>query len=256
LKNALVIAFFAIKLLLKQKLTLIFVFGAIFSFITALGIANVDIGVKFKLLSDFLLSFSAFILHATLFFYTFTLMQKHREEGLFLLFLANGAKRWEYILGLFYAIAFLALFISLCILATSEAIYLLISGNSNPSFALAVLFLMCSSILASYLLIALSHFVSIVSSAIYALLLLVIGYALPEAYLYFESAGYLGVTLRFLYYVLPNFSFFDISYVVPNSIADGWIFKALFSYIYFKLYACVLFVVTVQRFNKEGLRVG
>jgi len=256
MRNALAIAFFVMKLLLKQKLTPIFVFGAIFSLVAAISIANIDIGVRFKLLADILLSSSAFILHSTLFFYTFTLMQKHREGGLFLLFLANGAKRWEYILGLFYAVAFVAILVALSLLAGSEAIYLFFSGSSSASFALAILFQMCSALLASYLLITMAHFVSIVSSAIYALLLLIIGYALAEAYLYFDSVGGINILLRSLYYILPNFSFFDISSLVSNGVLTDWVYKALFSYIYFKLYATVLFVVTLQRFKKEGLKIG
>jgi hypothetical protein len=256
MRNAFAIAFFVMKMLFRQKLTPVFAFGAIFALVVAIGISSVDIGVRFKLLSDLLLVSSAFILHASLFFYAFTLMQKHREGGLFLLFLTNGAKRWEYILGLFYALAFVAIFIALCMLAGSEAIYLFVSGGSNPAFAFAILLQMCSSILAAYLLVTLSHFVSGVSSAIYTLVLLLIGFALPEAYLYFGSAGYLGFALHSLYYILPNFSFFEASTLVSNDIKTDWVFKTLFAYIYFKLYASALFFVTVKRFTKEGLKVG
>ena len=209
MKNAFAVAFFVMKLLFKQKLTPIFVFGAIFALVAAISISSVDIGVRFKLLCDLLLASSGFLLHASLFFYAFTLMQKHREGGLFLLFLTNGAKRWEYLLGLFYGIAFIGIVISVFMMAACEAIYTVASGVPNTPLALGIFLQMFAAILGAYILMTLTHFVSGVSSAIYTIVFLLVGYALPESYLYFEQMGYMSVIAHSLYYILPNFSFFE-----------------------------------------------
>lgn len=105
--------------------------------------------------------------------------------------------------------------------------------------------------LLSFLILALARYVSNTNAIIYAVFLFFIGSGADELALYAKEGGAGLQALSWaVYYLLPNFSFFDpLATEVMGS-------KALFAILYFVIYGAILYFAAYQKLKKEALKVG
>lgn len=253
-----IVKFFS-KSLFKEKATVLFIILAILMLVIALGISDIDIARKYKLLEDVLLTSQMFLLHIAAIFYTFEFLQKERSLGLFVLPLSTGFNRKSYLTAVFLTIAFMvfSIFVSFFIIDTA-LLYIL-----EKTFVFEVLWQLflyaLSSIILSFLIIMFSNFVSLMNSLIYSVALFFIGNGLDEFYIYshyVKEDSFLKVISNILYYIFPNFSIFDKQSIVVNR---GYIeISEFFGYpiIYTVLISLIIFSISCLKYQKRVLRFG
>ncbi len=246
------------KALLREQASSFFGVVAVGITLVALLLGKTDIGVKYKLFGDLLLVSQGYLLLVAALMYTF--LQIHREQaaGLFLLPLANGMSRQEYLL---------ARVIALCrVVGTAWLIFLVIDtlliymvADTLFSLYFWQLFLyLLSALFTVFIVLTLSFYVSGMNAVLYGILFFLAGSALDEFYLYTHDtlSGEMKLLAALLYYVLPNFSLFDLQGPVVNGndlpLWEGFILPTL----YFLTWSVLLFFIARRRFQKKALRVG
>ncbi len=243
---------FLLKSLFGERATGVFAVLGVLFLVLALSLSDVNIAVKYKLLEDSLIATQSFILFLSAIFYAFLLMEKERKGGIFVFILASGSSRGEYMSALFLSI--------FTLLSSVFALFLLIDAVFLSVFAdgVSVEFLSrltmsaLSSVLLGFLTLSLARFVSNTNAVIYAIFLFFIGNGADELMLYAADASNtaLSMVANLIYYVFPNFSFFDAASI--QSAFD----KQTFAMLYFVLYSLILYSLAHFKLKKEVLRVG
>ena len=177
--------------------------------------------------------------------YAFFAMEKERKGGIFVFILIGGASRAAYLLSQFIALFGAVLFLFALFLVVDFVFLEVFAGSFGVEFLMRLLYLTLSSAMLAFLTLTLARYVSNTDAVIYSILLFFIGNGADELVLYTKgtSAFFSGL----IYYVLPNFSFFD---PLPLNAAEPFVFA------YFALYSSLLFFLALFKFKKEVLRVG
>lgn len=241
---------FILKSLLAERATGLFVVLAAIFLVLSLSLSDINIAVKYRLLEDALLASEGFILLLSAVFYPFLLMEKERKSGLFV-FTLLGYERGGYLLSLFASMLVLIFGIFVIFAAFDFAFLSVFASGVGKEFLTKLFFGALSSTLLSFVILSLSRYVSNTNAVIYAIFLFFIGSGADELMLYAsEAGGTLKLVSYFVYYVLPNFSFFDpLSFEAHGD-------KTVFAVFYFAIYGTVLYLISYAKFKKEALKVG
>lgn len=241
---------FILKSLLGERATGLFLVLASIFLVLSLSLSDINIAVKYRLLEDALLASEGFILLLAAVFYPFLVMEKERKGGLFV-FTLLGYSRGGYLLSLFCALFVLLLGIFGVFFAFDFAFLSVFAEGMKAEFATKLFFGTLSSILLSFTTLTLARYVSNTNAVIYAIFIFFIGSGADELMLYAAEAGS-GVKLisYVVYYVLPNFSFFDP--LATDTIGR----KDVFATLYFCVYGALLYFAAYTKFKKEALKVG
>lgn len=259
-KKIFALASFFAKSLFKQKATTLFVVLALVMFAIALAVSDIDIARRFKLLEDVLLTSQMFLLHIAGLFYGFELLQKDKNGGIFVLPLSTALRRSCYMASLFLALSIMVLWLFLAFFLVDALLLYAIEGELAMLVLWQLFLFALSAVLLAFLALLFSQFVSIMNATIYAVSLFLLGSGLDELYLYahgvLKEPGLLKPLSEILFYILPNFSLFDLQGIVVNRASfDSWRLF-LFPPLYFVALVGVLFVITVIKYNKRVLKVG
>lgn len=256
-RRILALTLFITHSLFKERANYLLLFFAVLSAVIALSISHVDIALRFKLFEDLLLSSqNALIVIASL-FYTFTLLQKERDMGLFIIPLALGVSRFEYEIALFKSIAFTIFALFAVFFAFDVVLLYGIEGEIRWAVLLQLFLYSLGSILLGFSIITISRFVSVMNASLYGVILYIIGNALDELIVYATKTTdtWFIALSEMLFVVLPNYSLFDIqSLVVNHALLDGWMVLKVIGY--FLLYSYFLVFVSFMRFRQKALKVG
>jgi hypothetical protein len=192
-------------------------------------------------------------------FYAFMMISRDRTLGLFILPLANGMKRSRYLWAQMAAMVWIVgilfgLFVVLDVLSL-----LAIEGAVYGMLLWQLFLYFLSALMAAFLIVALANYVSLTNAVLYAVTLFFVGHALDELYLYAhtlqESAILQGVA-AFGYYLLPNFSLFDLQGLIVNRrtlpLYEGFILPVA----YFVVWSVLLYAAALVRYRKRALTVG
>lgn len=212
-------------------------------------LGNINIAVKHKLLEDALIASEGFIMTLIAILYAFFAMEKERKGGIFVFIMVGGVNRTAYLLSQFIALFGAVLLLFALFLVVDFVFLEIFAGSFGLEFLTRLIFLTLSSAMLAFLTLTLARYVSNTNAVIYSLLLFFIGSGADELVLYAASKDERSLTLfsDFIYYFLPNFSFFD---PLALSAAESFVF------LYFALYSSLLFFAALHRFKKEALRVG
>jgi len=243
---------FILKSLLSERATGLFLVLAIIFLTLSLSLSDINIAVKYRLLEDALSASQSFIMTLSAIFYAFLAMEKERKGGIFVFAFFGKNPRTNYLLSQFLAIFALILIIFCAFFAVDFAFLGFFADGMSLKFFYKLLFSAASSSLLGFLTLTLARFVSNTNAVIYAIFLFFIGSGADELALYASQSNewILSVVSATVYYVLPNFSFFD-----PLAV-KGMFSKELFGATYFIFYSFLLFLAAFYRFKKEVLRVG
>jgi len=259
MKKILILSAFFTKSMLKERATIIFTIIAAFIIFISLSLSGTDIGFRYKLFEDILLTSQGYLFLISSVFYTFSLLNKNSSMGLFVLPVSSGITRSGYLVSIFLSIAFITgvIFIIFLLLDTT---FLLIIERDIPLLILWQLFLFyLSSLLASSIIIALSNYVSLTNSILYAISLFMIGNALDELYLYshfIDTEKNFVFVSEFIYYLFPNFSIFDFQGVAVNRAEFNLYDMFVVPVLYFCIWISIFFTIAYIKFKKKALTVG
>ncbi|WP_200762664.1 hypothetical protein [Nitrosophilus alvini] len=247
------------KSLLKEKATILFVLLAVIMIVIALGISDIDIARKYKLLEDVLLTSQMFLIHIAALFYTFDFLQKEKALGLFVLPLSTGLSRQRYLFSVFLTLLLMifTIFVSFFLI---DAVLLWVLEGAFAYEVLWQLFLYTlSAVILSFSIVMFSNFVSLMNSVIYSVALFFVGNGLDEFYVYahyIKKSPFLEKISEILYFTVPNFSLFDKQGIVVNrALIDA---KEFFLYptVYFVILSLLFFVIALLKYQKRVLRFG
>jgi hypothetical protein len=243
---------FLLKSLFGERATGVFAVVGVLFLVLALSLSDVNIAVKYKLLEDSLIAAQSFILFLSAIFYAFLLMEKERKGGIFVFIIASGGSRSEYFGALFLTIFTLLSAVFAVFLTIDIAFLSVFADGVNIAFLSRITMSALSSALLGFLTLGLSRFVSNTNAVIYAIFLFFIGNGADELMLYAlsEKGAVLSIVANTIYYVFPNFSFFDTASL--QSAFD----KQLFALLYFVAYSLILYALAHFKLKKEVLRVG
>lgn len=91
------LSFLLAKSLYREKASYLFAVIAGMIMFIALGLSGTNIGAKYKLFEDILLTSQGYLFIIAALFYAFSQVSRDRNLGVFVLPLANGVKRYEYL---------------------------------------------------------------------------------------------------------------------------------------------------------------
>jgi Cu-processing system permease protein len=218
----------------RQRITpFMLTLGLIF---IALGLlmSSVDIGVRYRLFENILTSAQAFLLQMIAWLYTFEMIRKEQSLSLFVLPLSTSVSRYSYYSGRFIGVALMLAVFSLFFFIIDIFLLRWIEQQwvFQPLIQLCLFFF--SALLSMAILYFFSSFVSAINAVIYSIMFWFIGHGLDELLIFAQTklAPSVASTVQGLYYILPNFSFFDISSMAINRLpisTESWLFPILYS---------------------------
>ncbi len=256
-RRILALTLFITHSLLKERANYLLLFFAALSAALALSISHVDIALRFKLFEDLLLSSQNLLLLIATLFYTFTLLQKERDMGLFMIPLSLGVSRFEYEVALFKSIASIIFALFAVFFAFDIVLLYGVEGEVRWAILLQLLLYSLGSIMLGFSIITISRFVSVMNASLYGVVLYLIGNALDELIVYAAKSGdsWFMTLSNILYVLLPNYSLFDIQSLVVNNLEvdSVMVWKVLG---YFVFYSYFLVFISFMRFAKKALKVG
>lgn len=257
IKNITALTLFFTTSLLKEKANWLLLFFALLSALASLSISHIDIALRFKLFEDLLLATQSSLLIIAALFYSFTLLQKERSQGIFIVPLSCGVGRFNYQISIFKAIISTLFLIFLMFFLIDIAMLFVIEGVFRVEILIQLfLYFLAASMLAS-IVVFFSRFVSTMNAALYGAILFFIGNGLDEFLIYTEGEGGKELTLvaKTLFILLPNFSLFDYQSIAVNRLALNY-GDVVLSVLYFFAYVGFIIFATAWKFSKKALKVG
>ncbi|MBT5230856.1 MAG: hypothetical protein HOM11_11355 [Methylococcales bacterium] len=242
------------KALLRQRLTAFFLTLTAIFIGFGLLMSTVDIGVRFRLFENLLLGMQTFLLHIAGWLYLFEMVRKEQSLGLFVLPLTTTIKRSHYFIGRFLGVVWLMLLLLAFFAIIDSLLMLIISGSVNIGLLQQLYLLSLSALLSMATLYFLTTLVSPVNAIIYSVIIWFIGNGLDELLLFAEKKLTATSTelIRGLYYLWPNFSFFDKTELVANEIGLSWQ-QIAFPSIYSLLYSSLLLWAATLIYQRKAL---
>ena len=245
--------------LFKEKATYLFGVMASVIIVLSLGLSSAEIGAKHKLFEDILLTSQGYFFLLAALFYAFTQSSRDRNLGLFVLPVANGMKRREYLVAQMLSLGWIISLLALLFLSLDLIALAVVEGRVDPLLLWQVFLYALSSLLVAYMVMAFGQYVSLTNALLYSVAFFVIGHGLDELYIYTKfvaETAYLTDVMPLLYYLLPNFSLFDRQSTIVNRQAlDVW-GDVLLPLLYFSVWTLMLFLAALVKFQKKGLTIG
>ena len=165
------------KSLFKEKSTYLFGVMAAVIILLSIALSGTEIGRKYKLFEDILLTSQGYFFILAALFYAFFQESRDRNLGLFVLPVANGMSRNEYLMAKMLSLAWviLSLFVMFILLDT---VALAVVEGAVEFLLLWQLFLYTlSALLVAYMIVSLSQYVSLTNALLYSITLFLIGHA-------------------------------------------------------------------------------
>jgi fucose 4-O-acetylase-like acetyltransferase len=257
--NAFVV--FLLKVLLKQKITLFFLFFTLVLIAISIFFNNSEIGEKNRFFLTILITFESNLLLIFSVLYSFTLLQKESANSLFILPLSLGMSRLNYLLTIFLTIFSLnLLFFVLFILINFITFFAIQPDILSKFFILSyqIFLYTLSAILLSFFVILFSQFTSFINAVAYAIFVFLIGNGLDELSYFVNYLGENNLLIyklhEILYFIIPNFYIFDFSnQIIANINIEHN--KLLLPLLYFVIESVIIFMFTYLKFKNKVLKI-
>lgn len=213
---------FLLTMLRRERSGYLIVVAALFMIAAALAFGGTNIGMRYKLFEDTLLSTQGILLQMAALFYTFLLLSRERALELYVLPLAYGMGRSAYLLGLMISLVWMLALVTGALMAADMALMWIVEGGVCGVLLWQLFLYYLAALMSTALMVALSHYVSITNALIYTIILSFAGNALDELVLYAADHGgeMVNLVVQSAYYLLPNYSVFDHQSSVVNR--GGW----------------------------------
>jgi len=253
------LSFFLAKALIMEKSSYLFAIMAVVIMVIALGLGSVDIGSRNKLFEDVLLTSQGYLLLIAAFFYAFMLVSRDRNLGLFVLPIANGVSRGQYLAALMGAMVWVVGILFVLFLITDIFFLIIVEDEVHGMLLWQIFLYFLASLLAAFLFIGIASYVTLTNAVLYVAALFFIGNALDELYLYayqMQSDSWLQWTASFGYYLLPNFSLFDWQAQIVNRRDIPLYDSAVLPLLYFGIWTLFLYFIALAHFRKKAMILG
>ena len=220
----------------------------------ALLMLSFDIGVRYRLLENTLLASQCFLLHLFAWSFGFDVLKKNTAEKLYVLPFSTSLSARSWLLGRFSGAAILVVGMGLLFLLVDTVLFAALKIDIFSVLMLQVLLYVASACLSLAVIFFLSCFLDVLSALIYGVVLWIIGHGLDELLLLtdqqFEPA--VQILVQCFYYLLPNFSFFDISSQALNRLPIETE-KLVFILTYPLIYIVVLLDIGAAIFSRKPI---
>ncbi len=259
MKEILAVSLFFSKSLLKERATAIFVILAVVMIAIALGLSDINIARRFKLLEDVLLTSQMFLLHIAALFYAFEFLQKERTLGLFVLPLSAGMSRGRYLVSKFITLTIMVMSIFFSFLALDAVILYFIEKEITYMLFWQLFLYVLSALVLGFSILFFSNLVSLMNSVIYAVALFFIGNGLDEFYIYakhISKDALMQYIASLLFYTVPNYSIFDKQAEVVNRAYISTEQFYLYPVLYFFALLFLIFSASYLKYRTKVLRFG
>lgn len=252
-------SFFSISLL-KQKASNLFVILAVLMIVVAYLFADIDIASRFKLFEDLLLTSQMGLLHLAAVFYMFDFLQRDNSHGIFILPLSTNLTREQYLMSIFMTLFRLLATLFFIFMVLDVGMLFFIEETFRISFLWQLFLFTFSSLLLGSMVIMFSQYVSIMNAVIYSITVFILGSGLDELYIYVNYIGEVSDLSKTvgsaLYYILPNFSQFDIQSKVVNLSSLDIYKDVMYPLIYAIGLFLIIYLLSAYRYKKKVLKVG
>lgn len=240
--------------LLRNRMTLFLILLMLAFTLLCLVISTVEEGLRVRLFENLMLSGQTLLLYGLAWLYSFEVLRREHSDLLFMLPLSTGLRRRDYLIGRFLGLALLIMLFGMCFLLLDTVLLRWLEGLFVWQPPLQILITTCGAVLAAALVFFFGVYSSAFSAVITSLLLWLIGHGLDELTLFAEHKLSLVAqhVSRFMYYLLPNFSFTDLTTTVLNRLpATSW--DWLFPIVYSLGYSALLLLFASHIYQKKAL---
>jgi ABC-type transport system involved in multi-copper enzyme maturation permease subunit len=246
------VAYYTIISFFRKKVIYLFFAAIIILMLFSSGLSGINIGAKYRLFENILINAEYFFLHLFALIISIDLIRKEEISCIYMLPLSTGISRKSYYLGRFSGISIILLISTLGIVILNIVLVYFIE-KMFPIFLLQQLLLILFSI---YLFVGLfflfSVFVGPNSATVYTVLIWMIGNSLDEFYIYAQTHQKFVLLSKWLYYVFPNFSLYDIvSYSINYRFISAG--DVGFRLIYTLAYLVILLFFAVNKYSGKVL---
>lgn len=230
---------------------LLFAAAAIFG---SKALGWISIGQDIKIVKDLsLAAVSVFGVLIAIFVGT-NLVYKEIDKRTIYTILCRPMHRWEFILGKYLGLAALLALVTAVMVAVAAVYVIVLGGSLDATFFLAALLIGWQLLLITALAVLLSALTSPILGAIIVFSTYVVGHAttiFTELPPHFDGTATKYV-LQTVYYIIPNFSNFDIRAEAANGVpvAPGYILWAM---TYGIVYTAVLLVIASLAFQDKDV---
>lgn len=240
--------------LLRNRLTLFLIILMALFTLLCLVISNVEEGLRVRLFENLILSGQTLLLYGLAWLYSFEVLRREQSDLLFMLPLSTGIQRSDYLIGRFIGLSLLITVYGGCFVLLDTLLLWWLEGALVWQPQMQILIITCSAILAAALVFCFGVFSSAFSAVIYSLLFWLIGHGLDELYLFAEQklSALAQTVSRMIYYLLPNFSFTDLTTLVLNRLPTtswDWLFPILYSL----GYSTLLLLIASHIYQRKAL---
>ena len=266
MKSIIALTTLFLKMLLKEKITILFSIFTLILLTVALVFNSTEIGEKNRFFLTLLITFESNLLMFFAMLQTYNLLTKEQNLGLFILPLSVGFSRKRYLIAIFLTIFivvnlfFLIFFLINFLLLLAFNFEVIVNIKLFLEINYQLFLYSIGSILGAFIFVTLRQFTSLTNALIYSILLFIVGNGLDELNYFFEhyllesektNLAYLGLYLVNL--IIPNFYTFDLLGQILNQseISNFEFFRPLAIFIVETL---VLFLIAQNRLKKKSLK--
>lgn len=238
----------------RDKVLYVLLFFASVTIFGSKALGWISIGQDIKIVKDLsLASVSVFGVLIAIFVGT-SLVYKEIDKRTIYTIICRPMHRYEFILGKYLGLAMLLAVVTVTMAAVATGYILLLGGSVNATFYCAVLLIYWQLLLITAFAVLLSSLTSPILGAIIVFMVFVAGHAtgifinLPPQF----QGTISEKVLRWVYYILPNLSNFDLSSQAANSIAapPGFVGWAL---LYGTVYTALLLALASIAFEDKDV---
>lgn len=238
--------------LLRSSLTKFLLSLVLLLVIISWASSSVDMGIRFRLFENTLLATQCLMMNLLAWFFSFDVLRRDESEKLYMLPLSTSISPGIWQLGRFVGVIAVLTGTGLLLLILDQALLLSLEGSLPLAMLLQLFLYILSACLSVAVIFCLAAFVPVLSAVIYAVIIWIIGNGLDELLLVAEDKfGDSAQQLSLLfYYLLPNFSFFDISSDALNHLpVDAG--DTLFRLLYPGLYSLLLVMIAAFVYSRK-----
>lgn len=245
---------------MRDRILRLIFFLSVFVILASQAIAEVVLGDRIKVISDISLGAMDFFGMILAIFMTSGLFYKEIQKRSLFTILSHPVSRAEYLLGKYLGIA-ATLTACFCFMALLLGIFLYANGR-NPSWMMlcACLFLLLGCLLLVAIALFFSMILSPMGSTLATILIFIAGRTSYEIQYWAESFQGMGkYFLETMYYLLPNFMYFNIKMAAVHeewkAITRREISEEIFFYgiLYFLIYTSFVLYGSILIFQRKEL---
>jgi Cu-processing system permease protein len=240
--------------LLRNRFTVFLISLVVLFTLLCLAMSTVNIGIRFRLFENLILSSQTFLLYGVAWLYGFDILRRDQQELLFMLPLSTGMSRRAYYSGRFWGLVALILLIGFSFVVINIVLIAYLEHAIVWPIIFQTVITIFGAILSAAILMCFGVNLSAFSAVIYSILMWFIGHGLDELVLFSEKQlnPSLHSITQMLYSTLPNFSLTDLSSIalnrLPNSAID-WLFPVF----YCSIYSALLIALACLLYEKKSL---